>query len=266
MALKRVAQMKNETRNKLLLSGLVFLILCTPVVVFAIYKSVSANNSKDTLLVEAAKAFLQLVGVAILGGGIKLLYDDFMEQRRQAEKARDQERASAEKSRDQQRASQAAANDIRKGLLNDLIAARSRVEEARFRYRIQEAGDPVEQYRETVLSILEARLSLSRIWNAIQTSNYLFVKYEEIEGNINEMKEYLDTLINEYEDQVIKIQDLQKQEVAAHLRSLRVFGDFVNRNAQETNYGKKFLVESYRPAVGEIRREVLLSRELDVGA
>ena len=113
----------------------------------------------------------------------QLLYDDFIEQRRQAEKARDQERAR-----------QVAANDIRKGLLNDLIAARSQVEEARFRYRIEGVRDPVEEYRGTVLSILGARLSLSRIWNAIHTSSYLFVKPDDIKKNILKMKEYLETV------------------------------------------------------------------------
>ena len=72
MAIVEVTQMKKEARNKLLLLGLLSLILITPVIIRAIYQGIS-TASKDTLLLETAKAFLQLIGVAILGGGFKLL-------------------------------------------------------------------------------------------------------------------------------------------------------------------------------------------------
>ncbi|HEX8073004.1 MAG TPA: hypothetical protein VF546_23865 [Pyrinomonadaceae bacterium] len=81
------------------------------------------------------------------------------------------------------------------------------------------------------------------------------------------MRLFLDTLINEYENEVEKVQQTPKQDVADYLRRLPIFGDFAKatRSAEQTNYGKMFLVESYRPAVEEIRKEVLLARELDIG-
>jgi len=214
--------------------------------------SFSDAKSKDALIVESAKTLLQVVGVAALGGLLKYLYDEVTEQRRQAEKLREQERAS-----------QTAANEFRKGILNDLIAARSRVEEARIKYRIEESLDPVAQYRETILAILDARLNLSRIWNAIETSNYLFPAWHKINSNINTLKVYLDELISEYESQIEGLRRLPEEERIPHLRELKVFGDFVD-NAETSNYGARFLVEAYRPAVREIRKEVLRARQVNV--
>ena len=209
-------------------------------------------QAKDTLIIESAKTLLQVVGVAALGGWLKFLYDEITQQRRQAEKEREQERAS-----------QTAANEIRKGLLNDLIVARSRVEEARIKYRIEESLNPLDQYRSTILAILDARLSLSRIWNAIETSKYLFAGFQGINTNINEMKVYLDGLINEYENEIGPLRKLPEAQQIAHLRDLKVFGDFVV-NAPESRYGANFLVTAYRPAVSEIRMEVLRARQVNI--
>ena len=222
------------------------------IVVVGINRNVSDAKAQDALLIETAKAFLQLVGIVIIGGAIKLLYDDFTEQRRQTEKTREQERAR-----------QGVANDIRKELLSDLIAARSRVEEARIRYRIEESRNPIEQYRETILAVLEARLSLSRIWNAIETANYLFVEADDIKKNINRMKLYLDGLIREYESEIMAFREKSDKKMSYQIQDLEVFGDFVS-DKPETNYGAEFLVRSYRPAVSEIRREVLLANEVEL--
>jgi len=237
-------------KNRYILIGLASLVIASPFLILIVYQNLHNDTSRDGLLTETAKAFLQLVGVAIIGGAIKLLYDDITEQRRQAEKIREQERTM-----------QAATNDIRKELLNDLIYARSGVEEARIRYRIEESLSPVEQYKETILKILKARLTLSRIWNAIETSSYLFSQAEEIKKNINRMKVYLDDLIAEYEKVIKDLRQLSEAETIKYLRNLKVFGDYVSGEIQ-TNYGERFLVGSYRPAVSEIRKEVLLAREL----
>jgi hypothetical protein len=209
-------------------------------------------KSRDTLIVETAKALLQIAGIAALGGWLKFLYDQAMEQQRQAAKTRDDERTS-----------QVAANEIRKGLLNDLIAARSCVEGVRIKYRIEESLDPLEQYRTAILAILEARLNLSRIWNAIETSKYLFPKSHYINDNIYRMKVYLDELINEYENQIVALRKLPEDERISHLRELKVFGDFV-LDAEKSHYGARFLVNAYRPAVKEVRKEVLLARQVNV--
>ena len=217
------------------------------------FHTFSEAKAKDALIIESAKTLLQVVGIAALGGWLKYLYDEVTEQRRQAEKVREQERAS-----------QTAANEIRKGLLNDLIAARSRVEEARIKYRIEESLNPVEQYRITILAILDARLSLSRIWNAIETSKYLFPAFHRINTNINKMKVYLDGLINEYENEIGALRKLPEAEQIPRLRELNAFGDFVV-DAPTSNYGESFLVKAYRPAVSEIRKEVLRARQVNVG-
>ncbi len=210
------------------------------------------SKSRDSLIIESAKTLLQLAGVAALGGWLKFLYDGITEQRRLSEKIKEQERASQE-----------ATNEIRKGLLNDLIDARSRVEKVRIRYRLEETLNPLEQYRTTILEILEARLNMSRIWNAIETSSYLFAKYHHINNNIRKMKLYLDELINEYEIQINDLRKLSKEELIPQLHNLKVFGDFI-KNAETSDYGKNFLVEAYRPAVKEIRKEVLLARQIKI--
>ncbi|HEX5890763.1 MAG TPA: hypothetical protein VFY61_18775 [Pyrinomonadaceae bacterium] len=221
---------------------------------FHAFHDFAETKAKDALIIESAKTLLQVVGIAALGGWLKFLYDEVTDQRREAEKEREQERIS-----------QTDANEIRKGLLNDLIAARSRVEEARIKYRIEESMNALEQYRTTILAILDARLSLSRIWNAIETSKYLFPAFEEINTNLNKMKVYLDGLINEYETQIGALRELPEAEQIGHLRELEVFGDFVV-NAPTSKYGENFLVKAYRPAVREIRMEVLRARQVNIEA
>ena len=215
------------------------------------FHNFSDVKAKDTLIIESAKTLLQVVGVAALGGWLKFLYDEVTDQRRQAEKEREQERAR-----------QAAANDIRKGLLDDLIVARSRVEEARRKYRVERSVNPLEQYKTTILAILDARLGLSRIYNAIETSQYLFTDFHRIESHISKMKDYLDGLIKEYESAIITLRELPEKEQSDHLQELKEFDDFVV-GGQVSNYEQSFLVHAYRPAVTEIRKEVLRARRIE---
>jgi len=257
---KLLVQRKHQTESKSMRGTklLVWIVVALTVITIAFVWIVhelhdfSEPNSKDALVIESTKTLLQLAGVAALGGWLKFLYDEVTQQRRRAEKTREQEITS-----------QNAANAIRKGLLDDLITARSRVEEARIKYRIEESINPLDQYRATVLAILDARLNLSRIWNAIETSNYLFCSPHRINSHINKMKLYLDELIKEYESQIQELRVLPKDGLITHLRDLKVFGDFV-LNAESSDYGSRFLVTAYRPAVSEIRREVLRAREISI--
>jgi hypothetical protein len=246
---------KQKIRARLLLWLAVILVVVITVLFvwyFHALHSFTEEKSRDTLIIESAKALLQLAGIAALGGLLKFLYDGAIEQHRQAALIREQERAS-----------QVAANEIRKGLLNDLIAARSRVEEVRMKYRIEESLDPLKQYKTAVLAILDARHNLSRIWNAIETSKYLFPKSHYINENIFKMKVYLDELINEYENQIVDLRKVPESDRISRLRELKVFGDFV-LDAQKSDYGARFLIKAYRPAVKEIRKEVLRARQVNV--
>lgn len=211
----------------------------------------SNPTAKDTLIIESAKTLLQVVGIAALGGWLKFLYDEVTDQRRQVEKDREQERAR-----------QTAANDIRKGLLDDLIVARSRVEEARRKYRVERSVNPLDQYKTTILAILDARLGLSRIFNAIETSQYLFTDFHRIKTHLTKMKDYLDLLIKEYENEISSLRELPEGEQIDHLQELKVFDDFVVGN-HDSNYEQSFLVHAYRPAVTEIRKEVLRVRRIE---
>jgi len=202
-------------------------------------------DSRSGLILETAKALLQLACVAALGGLLKMLYDQVAQQHHETQQRREQERTS-----------QAAANEIRKGLLNDLIAARSRVEEVRIRYRIDESEGPFPQYKAAILAILDARLNLSRIWNALNTASYLFSKHHTISAHILSMKQYLDSLISEFEVEGPGLKALSPQETSAKIRALPLFGDFI-QDAEKSNYGMKFLVGAYRPAVTEIRKDVV---------
>lgn len=211
----------------------------------------SDAKAKDALIIESAKTLLQVVGIAALGGWLKFLYDEVTDQRRQVEKDREQERAR-----------QTATNEIRKGLLDDLIAARSRVEEARRKYRVERSVNPLEQYKTTILAILEARLGLSRVFNAVETSQYLFTDYHRIKTNISRMKDYLDELIKEYESEISSLRELPEEDQIDHLQALKEFDDFVV-GAHDSNYEQSFLVHAYRPAVTEIRKEVLRARQIE---
>ncbi len=185
------------------------------------------EKNRDTLILESAKTLLQLTGIAALGGWIKFLYDKATEQRRQAEKA----------------------NEMRKALLDDLIAARSLVEEARRIFRVEATS---EQYKKTILTILDARLKLSRIWNETESLEFLFSNHKKITKCIKAMKDYLDPLIREYEN---SFSASSEKDSAAGINA-PVFKEFLSDD-QKSDYIKDFLEGAYRPAVKEIRKDLL---------
>jgi hypothetical protein len=113
------------------------------------------------------------------------------------------------------------------------------------------------------LEVLDARLTLSHIFNAIETSNYLFSAHRGITNKISKMKVYLDELIDEYESEIETLRVLPEAEQIPRLRELKVFGDFI-RKTDSSNYVTRFLAKAYRPAVSEIRKEVIRARQVDV--
>lgn len=205
--------------------------------VFHHHYGFAKEENRDTLILESAKALLQLAGVAALGGWVKFLYDKATEQRRQAEKA----------------------NEMRKAILDDLIATRSLVEEARRNFRVEEATP--EQYKKTILTILDARLKLARVWNETESMEFLFSKHEKIKKSIEAMKEYLDDLIGEYEK---SLPGNSVKDSAAEIKP-SAFEDFLSDD-QGSNYIKNFLNEAYRPAVKEIRRDLLRANRANFNA
>lgn len=214
--------MKMKRINWLL--WLVVLIVSATVVLIVVLHNFyyfSDPKNKESLIVESAKALLQLAGVAALGGWLKFLYDKATERRRQAEKA----------------------NELRKAVLDELIEARSLIEEARRKCRLEKPT--WEQYGATITAILEARLKLSRIWHETESAQYLFDEHEIITGGIRKMKTYLDSLINEYEA------NLSAEEVKPDK-----FKEFLSENP-DNHYFTDFLDGAYRPAVNEIRKDLL---------
>jgi len=219
--------MKNTNR---LLWIVVILVIFTVGFIFVLhhqYEFVEGKN-RDNLILESVKALLQLAGVAALGGWIKFLYDKATEQRRQAEKA----------------------NEMRKAILDDLIAARSFVEESRRKHRVETASS--EQHKKTILTLLEARLKLSRIWNETESLEYLFSNHQKITKSIDKMKVYLDRLIDEYEN---RLSVSSEKNSATEINSPE-FKKFL-RDDRTNDYIKVFLEEAYRPAVKEIRKDLL---------
>ena len=240
----------NKTRT-LVLTVVALVVICF-LLVFLFHEF--NPGARPGLVVETAKALLQLACVAALGGLLKMLYDQVAQQHQETQQLREQERTS-----------QAAANEIRKALLNDLIDARSRVEEVRIRYRIEESEAPFPNYKKTILAILDARLNLSRIFNALNTASYLFREHEKISDQLLSMKRYLDSLINEFEVEAPGLKALPPQESSAKIRALPLFGDFI-LDAETSDYGTKFLVNAYRPAVTEIRIDVVRASKVSFSA
>jgi hypothetical protein len=234
----------SKTKNLILLISLVIIGSFGAVWWFH-HKLTSNPTAQDTLLVEISKAILQLVFVVVLGGLLKLFYDRVADQYQQKQKAREAERARLQ-----------AANDVRTAILNDLIEARNKIEEVRLRYRIEESEGPLNAYKSTILAILNARVHLARIYNAVITAKYLFKHEEKIAIRIRLMKAYLDELISEYDKEVKTVWTLGVEDQSLAIRGLTHFGEFL-KDPETSRYGKDFLEVAYRPAVKEIRIEVL---------
>jgi hypothetical protein len=56
---------------------------------FYYFHAFAEAKSRDALVIESAKALLQIAAIAALGGWLKFLYEEVTEQRRQAEKLRE---------------------------------------------------------------------------------------------------------------------------------------------------------------------------------
>lgn len=230
-------------------STLIFTVIAIVLVSFGVvllfHHHLSGPTAKDNLLVETSKAIMQLVFVVALGGLLKLLYDQVAEQYQLIQKEKEEARVRQE-----------TANTVRTNILSDLIAARTTIEKVRLQFGIEESEEPLKQYKSTILSILEARVNLARLWNAVITASYLFANDGRIAQQILQMKHYLDKLINEYNEQIVRLRGVAAQDQVAAIHALPEFGDFL-KNEEKTKYAEEFLNSAYRLAVKEIRIEVL---------
>ena len=233
----------NKTRT--LIVTVIGIVISSFFLVWKFHQYLRSDTARDTLLVETSKSIMQLVFVVALGGLLKLLFDQVAEEYQRKQKKKEEERLR-----------QQAANAVRTNILNDLITARTGIEAVRLRYGIEESEGPAAVYKATIVSILEARVNLARIYNAVITARYLFANDEKIAERIVWMKGYLDGLIREYDNEVSRLRSLNSEDQAGVIKNLPHFGDFLS-DPEKSKYGREFLEQAYRPVVKEIRVEVL---------
>ncbi len=183
--------------------------------------------TRDKIGIELVKLLLQVLVMAILGGIVSLLTEDFNHRRRKAE----------------------ALNDYRKTLLNRLVQAYSGVKRAR---RLLRAKPSVSNYDEQMGTISETQLDLEAIVEEIKSSTYAFSHAEIAISSIQRMADYLNRLVDEYEKKRSKIPDDSPSVIPFGMMHL---ADFIGPYS-ESIY-KVELVLPYRSALATLRDDVL---------
>lgn len=212
---------------------------------FALYYFVGteAKTPQDEMLIELSKVLTQFVLITLVGGTATFLYNHY---------AKDLERY---KNKLQEE------HNNRRGLLNALINVRAEVEKVRRGYRLNQLQNVKAGYRQTIESILQARLELSQVWHDTLTLQQLYPEStaEIIQNSLSGMKIYLDHLVDEYETNAKKVDELKDEKAIQYIAKLPRFGEFVTENGGEA-YTKDFLEKNYRNSV-RLMRQYLLSLE-----
>jgi hypothetical protein len=147
--------------------------------------------------VEAYKVLLQFILVAVLGGGVSLLYQAFnREAERRADRIRDAE----------QRAE--AAREIRRRYLRELIASYNAVKRTRRLLRATALTHApsfadrrlrVARYDEMMQNVLDAQLTLETMTRTMRAEGSIFASEPNLNTLLGTAEAYLRSLIAEYE-------------------------------------------------------------------
>ncbi|MBN1936856.1 MAG: hypothetical protein JW934_19500 [Anaerolineae bacterium] len=261
---------------------LIAIIVLSVAAVLAILFTIDAwdpNANSTKLLVEIAKTVLQLCIVGVVGGAVKLAFDEYTrwqtrteaarekaraqadarkEQERQriaAEQARAQQQAEVEKERQQEQA--AAINEFRKDMLRRLINANARVRRAPI--LIEAARSPA-VYDQQIHALIDVWIELSIIRHEIQTAGFVFVHWNEIREYLVTMERYLNNFIYEYRSEYAAIADQARTDPGQaweHIQNLGQYQDFVN-GSSTTMYFQQY-VRSYFTVRDMMRQEIWAS-------
>ena len=220
--------MNGRSSLRYLILVLVFTIAFAVLAWFGIYFNVgeATKTPRVEMLLELSKVLAQLVFVTLIGATISFIYN-------QHTKEKETNRLRAEEN-----------NNLRRELLTSLIAVRAQVEKTRREFRLLPADARSEGYKQSIHSLLEARLNLSQVWHGTETWKELYGEDSQtIQAGLLGMKKFLDPLIDEYE-------------ANRAVGDAPLFTTFVTGDGGYC-YTDGFLEQNYRNAARMIRKHLL---------
>jgi hypothetical protein len=226
--------------------------------IFLSFDPAAQAESRTAMLLDASKFLGQISLAVIVGGMVPLLFNWYAKQG-------EQRRQAWEKEQDRLRLQVDEDNALRRKLLDSLLAIRARVEKTRREFGLLPAAECRAGYRAAVLSLLEARLQLSQVWQDTETWSGLYGEHaQEIHDGLSGMKDFLDGLIDEYKAAGPRLQSADDEAARRLVASLPCFGPFVI-DPGGTAYEQGFLERDYRRVARLIRGSIMESKQDVVG-
>lgn len=210
----------------------VFLRLAGFSLVGVIVIAILDSNTRSQISLELTKLLLQFVIIVIIGGVVKMLIDESNRDREHAERL----------------------NEFRRALLEKLINAYMGAKRARRLLRAR--AESVEDYDQQLTIINEIQLELEAIKEQIETAPHAFTDVKNLGSCVESMADYLNQLIEEYENSLPK---LREEPPTKTLSGLSELDDFT-RHLRTSGFHSKF-AQPYHSAVKAIQLDMLKSPE-----
>ena len=192
--------------------------------------SLSDANARSAISIELVKSLLQVVVIAILGGVVSLLTQEFNKDREKRE----------------------MLNDFRMTLLSRLVQVFRETKRARRLLRAKK--DSIQFYDEQMAIINELQLDLETINEEIETVKHAFPG-KSVGNQVDRMATYLNKLVEEYEKNMPK---LNRKSPSGSLKELECLNDFIGP-FRESKFSKDF-VYLYREALKSMREVIIGSK------
>jgi hypothetical protein len=198
--------------------------------------------------VEAYKILLQFTLIAVLGGGVSLVYQAFN---------RDADLKAQRTRQDEERA--LVLRESRQRHLRDLAAQYNIVKRARrmlraqaLAYRPGEAEHRVRvaKYDEFLQVILDAQLSLEAMSHVVRADDELFPVQTDLISSLGSAETYLRALVTEYET---FLPSVDPDESVVDMTRLPVLADFIGPYEESADFRQQF-VHPIQQALGTMQR------------
>ena len=214
-----------------LYTTLTILVVFCVLVVGLMYANSNTEN-RDTIRLEVAKTFLQLMAIGVLGALVKWLFDQHTLARSRAD----------------------ALNEFRKEILRRLISVTNEVRKVPL---LIESAQSAKTYGEQMRSLIDSRLELSFIRHELDTANQTFSNSSEVRAHLRTMELYLDELIDEFKDEYRNLSKKQTEKpevVWSEIQKLPKLSD-LQRGGEDSDYRTRYVL-SYSSARDLMRQEI----------
>lgn len=216
------------------ITSLVAIVTASIVGLFFVYPHASNSTGQEDFKLEVAKVLLQLLVIAGVGTVFKVIYDQISANRTKVD----------------------AVSQLQRDFHERLVLRRTEVEKIRRSFAIQTAEVQLEKFRESIMSLLQERVELARLWHDIEASSDLFTDADRIQDMIDDMKVYLGQLTKEYENKKDEVIMVRSSDDFLAQNGLKRFEQFLKAGEEYTD----LFLGSYRTALRIVRDNIVCKK------